>query len=325
MTEEPIDTTAAEETTAEETPPVEGDQEGLPEPTAVAVREDADVFRRMDLEDERQIMEELQGRALDVMLYSFEIDGKRQTGFSWKGAREAVRTLNYRGLTSIRLKPEIQPRVEEFMDEDGDEAYRVTVYAEDQRTGGGQWGIATAKKRMPRRRGDAKPDTFAVHKALSKAQRNAYEGLIPIELVEYLKAQYLGEGQVKAIPGAAGGAEIERPPPLADERADAQRARMRELYDEIKAIDRLVMPPGQFHLLMQNAEHSHERLDEAIESLQTFLAGERDLAARREEFRALVPREVFEVEVEKMRGLGQQRRLGVLAALVERAEQAKAG
>lgn len=294
-----------------------------PEPEAVPVTTDVDVWRRMELEDERQIMDELQGRALDVMIYSFEQDGKPATGFSWKGSRETVRTMNARGWTGIRTSPTIAPRVEQIENSQGEAAYRVTVYAEDTKSGGGNWGIAEQSTVMHLKSGRTKKDPFAVHKALSKAQRNAFEPLIPLEVVEYLKAQYLGTGAVKVIPGA-GAPEVDAPPPLDDEEAKGLLDECEEIYDQIKALDRLVMPPGAFANQIKAAQHSHDRLRQVRDALQSFLEGERDLHARREEYRALVAPEKYQREVEKMRGMSQQRRLGVLAGLIEEAEAAKA-
>lgn len=280
---------------------------------------DLDVWRRMDLADERQIMDELQGRALDVMLYSFPQDGKTATGFSWKGAREAVRTLNARGYTKIRMKPEIEPKIEEFVDEDNDDAYRVTVYAEDTRNGGGAWGIASAKKKPPRKNNKpAVPDKFAVTKALSKAQRNAFETLIPLELVEYLKAQYLGLGQVQVIPGA-GSVEIEKPPPLDDDEARELMDQMRGVYDEIKALDngRLAMPAGQFNSILISAQHSHDRLRDALAHLIEFRDNERTIQDRLAELRPLMQSDAFDREVSRMHGGRQQQRLARAEQLLD--------
>lgn len=317
---------AAETLTPEEKASVGELLEAMPEAMAMlpAVADDAEaVFRRMALEDERQILEELQGRALDVMLYSFEIDGKRQTGLSWKGTREAVRTLNARGWTAIKMDPRIEPKFEEVIDEEGDDAIRVVVYAIDEKSGGGNWGLAQQKKKMKLRGGRQKPDTFASHKALSKAQRNAFEALVPAEVVEYLKAQFLGRpDQVKVIPGAATAVEVERPPALTDERATEQMNRIRSLYDEIKEIDRVVMPPGQFNALLMGAQHSHDRLDETIAHLETFRDSEREIATVRDRFRGMVEPDVYERELGKLNGLSQARRLASVNALVEKAEKA---
>ena len=139
-----------DEETGEIKPPegVEAAEIELPEPGAIVVQDANDVYRRMELEDERQIMEELQGRALETMLYSFQIDGKRATGFSWVGARESVRTLNARGYTRIRMDSTVPPKIEEFENEEGERAYRVTVYALDEKSGGGNWGISAQPMKM---------------------------------------------------------------------------------------------------------------------------------------------------------------------------------
>src|SRR5262245_46736671 len=88
----------------------------MPSPETVGVVEP---FRRMELEDERQILDELAGRALDVMLYSFKSDGRDQIGFSWRGVRETVRTMNARGWTRIKADPEVRPIVERCDTADG--------------------------------------------------------------------------------------------------------------------------------------------------------------------------------------------------------------
>lgn len=312
------------ENAEEPLPVIEGEVE-LPDPTEIVVRDAADVFRRMNVEDERQIVEELQGRALEVMLYSFEIDGKRQTGFSWKGAREAVRTLNARGYTAIRMVKEVEPKITEVLDEEGDEAYRVVVYAEDEKTGGGNWGVATAKKK--RKAGNKwKPDTFAVNKALSKAQRNAFEALIPLELVEILKAQLLGDpSKVKVIPGAGSPVEIERPPALDDEEAKAILDEARSFYSKIREIDPLAMPPGQFHALVIGAQHDHDRLRDLVEHVKVFHENEEKIAAEKDKLRRMIPREPFDREMAKMAGMSQPKRLGRLAQLIEAAEKAAGG
>ena len=280
-------------------------------PALPVVRDEADVFRRMELEDERQILDELQGRALDVMIYSFESGGRAQTGFSWKGAREAVRTLNARGWTKIRMKSEIEPRFEETSDGDGQPAVRCVVYAEDEQNGGGNWGVAIQPKKFrPRSGGEKKPDPFYQHKALSKAQRNAYEPLIPLEAVEYLKAQYLGRPDaVKSIPGAGRAVAADAPKALDTPEAKEKVAEMREVYEEIKAIDRLVMPPGQFNAIVQGAQHDLDRLEDALAHLVSFRDGEVEIDSLREVYRQGVSKADFEREAGKVVGMSQQRRL----------------
>jgi hypothetical protein len=260
---------------------LEGTAEELPanpddyKPGELVPVDEPDYFKAMSLADEQQVLDELQGRALDAMLYSFPQDGKTVTGFSWVGIRESVRTLNARGYTRIRIVSEPAPQFREIRDEEGVDAIECMAYAVDERTGGGQWGIAKQPLEMKLKGGKRKPDPFCRTKALSKAQRNAYEGLIPLELREYLKAQFEGRGQVQHIRGA--GEPDERPPALTDERATKTVAQIQAQYDELKKLNRLLMPPGQFNALLTAAQHDHARLDNLLDHLADLLANERDL------------------------------------------------
>ena len=231
-----------------------------------------DAFRAMALADEQQVVDEMQGRALDVMVYSFQPKGSNApvTGLSWKGIREVVRTLNARGYTRLKIAKEPRPVFEDVLTEEGDPAWQVAVYAEDERNGGGSWGVAAQPKAMKLRNGSTKPDPFAKTKALSKAQRNALESLLPAQLVEALKAQYHGEGRVKMLPGTISDAPSDRPPPLTDDRAKDQIATCRSVFDEIKRLNRLLLPPGKFNVLIRGAEHDHGRLDDLIEHLESL-------------------------------------------------------
>lgn len=293
-------------------------------PTPEQIQAAPDVYRRMELEDERLVMEELQGRALDVMLYSYEDSGgRRQTGFSVVGASESANTLNRRGLTRIRVSPDYPPQFEEVK-VGGEDAIRCTVYVEDAKHGSGVWATAEQPLKITKRGGGKINDPFVYRKALSKAQRNGFERLIPVELVEYLKAQYLGAGQVKVIPGADR-PDYDRPPPLDDAEAKKKIKRLEAIYDEIKEIGRregmIVMPPGQFNALVIQSHHDHGALDRTIEHLEGFRDTEKEIAAVSEQFRGLVARDIYEREAGKLIGMNQQARLAKLRALAEQAER----
>lgn len=291
----------------------------LATPSDEQIQQAPDVYRRMELEDERLIMDELRGRALDVMLYSFEKGGKQTTGFSVVGAFEAANTLNRRGMTRIRISPDFEPRFEEC-EVGGEQAIRCTVYAEDQMHGSGNFAVAEQPLKITTRGGAKAPDPFAYRKALSKAQRNAFERLIPQELIEYLKAQYLGQNAVKVIPGADQ-ADYERPPALTDDRAKEQIGKLERLYDEIKEIDRMVMPPGQFNAIVMQSQHDHDALDRSVAHLEAFRDSEKEIAELRDRFGVLVDREAFNREIGKLAGMSQQRRKAGLLGLIEAAEK----
>jgi len=243
-----------------------------PPPTELVALDAQDAYRAMDRADELQILDELQGRALEVMVYSFSQGGKRLTDLSYAGVREVVRTLNVRGHTRIKISGCRPPLVDE-VSEDGESYYRVMVYAEDQSTGSGQWGTAVEPKHMKKKNGDVVWDKFALTKALNKAQRNAMKALIPVEFQQTVVAQYLGDGakvkKIQAGPGAEQLAEL--PPPLTDPKAEALKQEAREVYDSIKSHDRTKLLPAAFHAYLVRAEHSHERLQEFVEYLRQRL------------------------------------------------------
>ena len=264
-----VDSTAVEESRAAE----------------VAVRPDVeqDVFRAMNALNENQILDALQGRPSEVMVYSFpKKGGGTQSGLSWAGVAECVRTMNVGGYARIRVSPEHKPIIEEYQEEDEKGVvvtyFRVLTYAEDEQNGGGGWGMASQPKFQTFKDRTKKPalDHYALVKALSKSQRNAMLPLIPVDYRETVIAQALkDEARVKQIRAGGAGDLAELPPPLTDERAEAQRETARALYHELQEVNRLAVLPAAFHAYMTRAEHSHERLDEFIAYLQQKLAEEK--------------------------------------------------
>lgn len=265
-------------------------------PAPVPVEYDADFYRAMSRADELQIAQEIQGNAPKAMLYSFRQKGSQVLGLSWKGVREAVRQINTRGLGRIGVAGDVTPTFEEvtidvdtgLKDDDGRpilekrEAVRVTVLVRDEQHGGSGWGTATQTKEMKLKQKDKKdrpiwqPDPFAATKALSKAQRNALEPFVPLELVEELKEQYKGTGSVDYIEGTAH--ELpDLPPPLDDELAKEKVEQIRKLYADFKKKDPEAtkkLTPGQFNRFLDTAQRdSHERLDDFIAHLTGLIEG----------------------------------------------------
>lgn len=269
--EEPIDGTAVEE----------GAEEFKPSPGELAVRPDVpdDVFRAMDALDEVQILEALEGRPAEVMVYSFEAtNGSRQTGLSWAGVAEVVRTTNAAGHTKVRVSPEFAPVVREPQEENewGDAVtyVEVTVYAEDQLTGGGNFGTARQQKFQTYRDAAKKPklDKFAYAKALSKAQRNAMLPLTPLMYRETLIAQMLNNpARVTELRLGMGDATAEMPPPLTDERAVELKAQIRDVYSQIRALNAMALPPGRFNVKLQRVAHEHAGMEELLAALASQL------------------------------------------------------
>lgn len=277
-----------------------------------------DVYRVLSVHDELQILDEIQGRALDVMVYSFaDEDGQLTTGLSYKGVAEVVRTLNVRGFTRIRIAPTFAPKFELVRDEKGAEAWQATVYAENEFHGGGNFGTFVQPVLVTLENGQTVPNPFVRSIALSKAQRNAYEPLLPVELVEALKAQYIGQGRVKRIPQATpSGAEVT--PALTDDRAKEQIKRCEAIYDEIKQINRLAMVPGQFNRLIVQAQHDHDALDRTIATLEDFRDTEREINDLRTQLRQKLGAEAFEAAMAPVDDLrSQTARLDAMRKLID--------
>lgn len=269
----------------------DGDPQTIQEPPAAELvpAYPEDVYRAMSAADERQIAQEIQGRAVTDMLYGFRQDGHDVVGLSWKGVREAVRQVNTRGFGRIHIDSAVLPAFDEVTvpvdtgkaDDKGHpiteerKAIRVTVYARDEMHGGGNFGTATqlCEMKLSRKAKDGRniwrPDPFAATKALSKAERNAQEPFIPLELVEELKTLYKGNGQVEYIPGVGSEVTSEPAPALTDAKAKKQIAKVRKLYEDVKKKHGLTkLPPARFNHYLTAAQHSHERLDDLIAHLE---------------------------------------------------------
>lgn len=238
---------------------------------------DADVFRVMDALDEAQILDSLEGRPSDVMVYTFQQGGKRVVGLSFHGVAECVRAINAHRFARIRVsdRAPVMREVQET-DEKGETVTYIecSVYAEDEQNGGGMWGLARQPKFQTFRDSGRKPelDKFASTKALSKAQRNAMAPLVPVAFREALIAHALGnEKRVKEIRVGMGDPTAEMPPPLVDERATALKGEVRGVYDEIRKGWPRHLPPGQFNVKLRRAEVEHAALEELRDELRSRL------------------------------------------------------
>lgn len=287
----------AVETTAEEIPPedliadaaaqafepqghdVSDADEFKPPAGELVVTQDRDVYRAMDRADEQQILDEIQGRTLREMVYSFRSGGQQVTDLSYGGVREVVRTLNTRGYASIQISAD-KPEVEEITEGD-DTYYRVMVYAYDRASGMGQWGTAVEPKHMKKRDDTRVWDKFALTKALNKAQRNAMKALLPLEFTETIVAQFLGdEERVRHIQAGAGAEKLaEYPPPLDTPEAKALTQQITERYDHLKSLNRLAMLPAVFNEYLTRSAHEIERLQAMLEHVENLIEQEEAKAA----------------------------------------------
>ena len=131
-----------------------------------------------ELADDAMIEREMMGEVLPFFIYRFKQDGKDVVGLTVKGVSEVVRRLSRdpKSGTKIRINP--QYLVKEEVVRDGEKGIEISVYAEDLVTGNSAWGLKFEPYHKTGRNGLYK-NTFAVEKALSKAERNAKRKLIP--------------------------------------------------------------------------------------------------------------------------------------------------
>lgn len=241
----------------------------------------------LDKHDEAMILEEMQRRLTAELLYDFPQDGSRVVDLSYVGVRECVLLMNQSGKCRIRIVPD-SARFENAIEDVGngpEDCLIVTLMAENELTGMSVYGTFVqpkrihlkpdkAKKRRAQKRHIYDDDTIANPHArtvaLGKAQRNAWKLFIPERLRQTLIAQYKGDSKALKVIQAGAGAEAmaELPPPLRDERADELRARAREVYLEIRAIDPTIITPAALDNAMRRAESAHDRLEDLIGYLE---------------------------------------------------------
>lgn len=132
-----------------------------------------------EMADDSMIEQELMGEVLPYFVYTFKNGGKDVTGLTVKGVNEVVRRVNRdkKSGYNIRISPD-HLKIDRNVEEDGEKGVEVSVYAENLLDGNSAWGIKFEPYYKKGRNGRYQ-NTFAVEKALSKAERNAKRKLIP--------------------------------------------------------------------------------------------------------------------------------------------------
>lgn len=154
-------------------------------------------WEAMDLADEVQIIDELEGKLtpedIETFVYSFpdKQTGRTITGLSWRGVKATWWAFNKEKFTDMTITDQV--RITQ-----GDGHVDVAVYAFDKKRGIGAWGMARGYDKMSTKSGEV-VDKFASAKAMSKAQRNALSHLFPSKLVAKMIAQWIKKGNVKTL------------------------------------------------------------------------------------------------------------------------------
>jgi len=153
-------------------------------------------YEAMDLVDESQIVNEIEGKITDeALVYSFpdKASGKEITGLSWKGTKAVWWEFNKKGYTQMTITDKvIITQGEGYVD--------VACYAYDELRKIGAWGMARGYTKQQTRNGQIE-DRFASAKAMSKSQRNALNQLFPMEKVAIIIKSFLKQGKgIKLTP-----------------------------------------------------------------------------------------------------------------------------
>lgn len=136
------------------------------------------VYVSQEFADDEIIEREMMGDVLPHFIYQYTQDGKTVTGLSVKGVSEVVRRLNINKSSGSKIHINPKYLIKEEVEREGEKGIEVSVFAEDLVTGNSGWGIKFEPYMKTGRNGQYK-NTFAVEKALSKAERNAKRKLIP--------------------------------------------------------------------------------------------------------------------------------------------------
>lgn len=136
-----------------------------------------------EMADDEMIEKELMGEILPYFVYQFtpsgeDGGGKPVSGLTVKGVNEVVRRMsrNPKSGSKIRINPDSLKKEE--VERNGEKGIEVSVLAEDLVTGNSAFGLKFEPYMKNGKRGKY-TNTFAVEKALAKAERNAKRKLIP--------------------------------------------------------------------------------------------------------------------------------------------------
>jgi hypothetical protein len=153
-------------------------------------------YEAMDLVDESQIVNEIEGKITDeALVYSFpdKASGKEITGLSWKGTKAVWWEFNAKKYTQMTITDKV-------IITQGDGYVDVACYAYDELRKIGAWGMARGYTKQQTRNGQIE-DRFASAKAMSKSQRNALNQLFPMEKVAIIIKAFLKQGKgIKLTP-----------------------------------------------------------------------------------------------------------------------------
>ena len=161
--------------------------------------------------DDQLIERELMGDVLPTFIYQYcankpackaedvksgKCEHEKVAGLSTKGVNEVVRRLNRNPKSGSKIRINPMHLLKEEVEREGEKGIEVSVFGEDLISMGSAWGVKFEPYFKVGRDNKRYANTFAVEKALSKAERNAKRKLISegiaVKMIQVLIAEGKG-------------------------------------------------------------------------------------------------------------------------------------
>lgn len=149
--------------------------------------------------DDEAIEAELMGKAMEHYVYSFPQEGKTVTGLTVAGVNEMSRQLTKKKDSGIKIR--VVPdsvKIERDVEEGGEKGISVILMAENMLTGETAIGAKFEPYQKTGRKGKY-ANSFALEKAVSKAERNAKRKLIPEKVAIEMIKKFVKSGSVQNL------------------------------------------------------------------------------------------------------------------------------
>ena len=135
------------------------------------------IATEMEIIDDKSIIADMQGHAIEDYVYSFTQGGRKVQGLTLAGINEAANRRGGLEIESLQYK-------------ETEDSWQVIAKAVDTITNSSRYGACEQAKRM-----GSKADPFAFTKAVHKAQRNALKQLIPVPVIKEVLNHYIAKGK----------------------------------------------------------------------------------------------------------------------------------
>lgn len=162
-----------------------------------AVNPDVRFFLASEMADDLAIEQSVLGKMVESCVYEFPQDGKPVRGLTVQGVKEAARIINTNPKSGMRIGMTDRLWIKHDTEINGQKGVQVEVQAVDHVSGMSNWGVKFEPyKKFSKKTRQYYDDTFVVEKAVSKAQRNAIAGLIPLQLKTRIIQKFAEQGKV---------------------------------------------------------------------------------------------------------------------------------